>query len=479
MNRIPLNHPCIYKHHPAKGTGNHKKADSNYHAVVWRPIGGVTDEQIKLLYIQFRKDLGDGQKRIAHRGTFSIEGEGAERHVHIALILIDRAETWVTSSRYKALLGDKALMDGCSVNGVKQPKKVALFCCQPACNKMPDYKQTTWLAYPVKEAAMNPDFTPADYDNGNTRRMGFVFDGIDGIELKDARTRFETAIKTFWHSKLVRTKYIYFNKSMNTLANEFFPIHCPDIPWCPDNRAEVLARMYLHKSRFLKYEFAANFFKEKYIIERLTFNAEENDIHERVVAAIQNTFDIVAGKGKSKPRRGRSAKDTESIKMLQKQNTALEIEKQEWTVKEKELTQENERQKSMIHKLKENRIKFDTEHKTLEQTLEVLTSELAFCINRGLPVDVKTTYLRHPVFKEMDFMIQMHHRNNNKNSRQKWESGVIEKWREKEELSKQQRKQAAIPVEPPRPKKRQRVIHSCDACNDCSVENRMTCDNNV
>ena len=313
MSRLPLNHPCIYKHHPEKNTGYHHKKDSNYHAVVWRPIGGVTDEQIKLLYIQFRKDLGDGQKRIAHRGTFSIEGEGAARHVHIALILIGRAETWVTSSRYKALLGDKALMDGCSVNGVKQPKKVALFCCQPACNKMPDYKQTTWLAYPVKEAAMNPDFTPADYDNGNTRRMGFVFDGIDGIELKDARTRFETAIKTFWHSKLVRTKYIYFNKSMNTLANEFFPIHCPDIPWCPDNRAEVLARMYLHKSRFLKYEFAANFFKEKYIIERLTFNAEENDIHERVVAAIQNTFDIVAGKGKNKPRRGRSAKDTELI----------------------------------------------------------------------------------------------------------------------------------------------------------------------
>ena len=320
---------------------------------------------------------------------------------------------------------------------------------------MPNYKQTTWLAYPAKEAAMNPDFTSADYDNGSTRRMGFVFDGIDGVELKDARTRFETALKTAWHSKLVSTNYIYHNKSMDTLANEFFPIHCPDMPWCKANRAEVLAKMYLHEGRFLKYEFAANFFKEKYIGEKLFHHCDDEDFYDQVVDAIKRTFDIIENGGK-KPKRGRSAKDTESIKVLQKQTTALEIEKQEWTVKEKELTQENERQKSMIHKLKENRIKFDTEHKTLEQTLEVLTSELAFCINRGLPVDVKTTYLRHPVFKEMDFMIQMHHRNNNKNSRQKWESGVIEKWRREreEEWSKQQQSQAAT-----RPTKRVKVSH--------------------
>ena len=123
MSRLPLSHPCIYKHHPEKKTNNHKKADSNYHAVVWRPIGGVTDEQIQLLYNQFRKDLGQGQPRIAHRGTFSIEGKGRERHVHIALILIGRADTWVTSNRYKTLLGDQTLLDGCSVDGVKIPKK--------------------------------------------------------------------------------------------------------------------------------------------------------------------------------------------------------------------------------------------------------------------------------------------------------------------------------------------------------------------
>ena len=326
MSRLPLSHPCIYKHHPEKNTGNHKKADSNYHAVVWRPIGGVTDEQIQLLYNQFRKDLGQGQPRIAHRGTFSVEGEGRERHVHIALILISRAETWVTSNRYKALLGDQTLLDGCSVDGVKIPKKVALLCCQPECNKMPNYKQTTWLAYPAKEAAMNPDFMPTDYDNGTTRRMGYVFDGLDGVELRDARTRFETALRTFWKSKCVSTKIIYFNKSMDKLANEFYPIHCPDLSWCPENRAEVLARMYLHQGRFLKYEFASNFFKEKYIIERFTLHQHDEDYHAIVVGAIQDTFDIVenGGRKKSKPTRGVVEHvNVQRVKALTEENASL------------------------------------------------------------------------------------------------------------------------------------------------------------
>ena len=61
-------------------------------------MGGVTNEQIQLLYQQFRKDLGEGQPRIAERGSFSIEGEDMDRHVHIALILPCRKETTVTAS---------------------------------------------------------------------------------------------------------------------------------------------------------------------------------------------------------------------------------------------------------------------------------------------------------------------------------------------------------------------------------------------
>ena len=295
-DRIPLDHPCIYKDRISGNSVN--KADSNYHAVVWRPIGGVSPQQVQLLFSQFKKDLGDGQPRIAERGSFSIEGTGAGRHVHIALILTCRAETTVTSKRYKALLGEEAMNEACTVNNVKV-KKTALICCQPATNKMQHYKQTTWLAYPMKEAAMNPDFTSNDYNNGNTRRLGFVFDGLDGHALTEARERFITSMKTFWHNKLVQKKTIYFNKSMHKLAREFYPTHCPDLPWSNSaNRAEVLARMYLHEGRYLKYDFAANFFKEKFIIERFTLHKDDADFHEQVVDAVQRTFDIVEGKSK-------------------------------------------------------------------------------------------------------------------------------------------------------------------------------------
>ena len=295
-DRIPLDHPCIYKVRISGNTFN--KADSNYHAVVWRPIGGVDPNQVQLLFSQFRKDLGDGQPRIAERGSFSIEGTGAGRHVHIALILTRRAETTVTSTRYKALLGEKAMNEACTVNKVRV-KKTALVCCQPATNKMEHYKQTTWLAYPMKEAAMNPDFTSNDYNNGSTRRIECIFGGLVGTALKEATERFETSMKTFWHNKIVQKKTIYFNKSMHKLAREFYPTHCPDLPWSNSaNRAEVLARMYLHEGRYLKYDFAANFFKEKFIIERFTLHKDDADFHEQVVDAVQRTFDIVEGKSK-------------------------------------------------------------------------------------------------------------------------------------------------------------------------------------
>ena len=329
--RIPLDYPCIFLPRNLGSTGGPNKADSNYHAVVWRPIGGVTDEQIQLLYNQFLEDLGIvGNNKCAERGMFTIEGSGRERHVHIALILTNKAETVVTSSRYKELLGEAALLKACSIEGVKT-KHVALRCLQPPTDKMKNYKQTSWLAYTAKEAALNPDFTIEDCNNGNTRRMKFVFDGLEGNALLAAQTRFITAAKTFWHTKLVKNKIIYFTEnSMNKLANEFYPIHCPDLPWCPENRAAVLARMYLHKGRYLKYDFASNFFKEKYIKERFALHCHESNFPDQIVAAIQATFDIVENGGRKsigtkRKKLSNGESSGESNEDLKKRNEELEI----------------------------------------------------------------------------------------------------------------------------------------------------------
>ena len=322
-SRIPLDHPCIFKDRLLESTGGPNKADSNYHAVVWRPIGGVTEEQIEMLHNQFFKDLGVvGNSRIAERGMFTIESSGRERHVHIALILTDRAETIQTSSRYKEILGEVALLKGCEINGVKIKKHVALKCVQPPTDKMKNYTQTSWLAYTAKEAALNPDFTLEDCNNGTTRRMKFVFDELKGNALIAAQTRFVTAVKTFWHKKLVKKKIIYFTEqSMNKLANEFYPIHCPELPWCPMNRAAVLTKMYLHKGRNLSYDFAANFFKEKYIKERFALHCHESNFPDQVQKAIQDTFDIVEDGTKltgTKRKREKQAASDEKVLALQK-----------------------------------------------------------------------------------------------------------------------------------------------------------------
>jgi len=125
---------------------------------------------------------------------------------------------------------------------------------------------------------------------------------------------------------------------MDQLANEFYPIHCPDLPWCPENKAEVLARMYLHQGRFLKYEFASNFFKEKYIIERFTLHQHDENYHAIVVGAIQDTFDIVEyGRKKSQSRKRPLPNDelkAQEIQFIDRRIAYHEAEHQKfWTAK--------------------------------------------------------------------------------------------------------------------------------------------------
>jgi len=427
--RIPLNFPCIFKDRLLESTGGPNKADSNYHAIVWRPIGGVTDAQIELLHFQFLEDLGlkmeqdfsvNEDNRVAERGMFTIEGSERERHVHIALILTNRAETIQTSSRYKELLGKSALLNACSINGVKIKKHIALKCVQPKTDLMKNYKQTTWLAYTAKEAAVNPDFTIEDCNNGNTRRMKFVFDELKGQELKSAQTRFMTAAKTFWHQKLVKKKIIYFTKdSMDKLANEFYPIHCPDLPWCPENRAYVLARMYLYKGRYLSYDFAANFFKEKYIHERFALHSQDEDFPSQVVKAIRDTFDIVENGGRPL--------STQTIKKL---NHTLDQARLTCRRHEAEMVSVQDKHKKAIQKLKE----------------------------------------------ENNNLVQQHH----KDKRME-----LELFQLKQELSKrkaEKRKADAELTETPAAKM-QRITstappHICDFCEDCPVNDRKICPHN-
>ena len=112
--RIPLSARCHYQDH-LKADGSVNYADSNYHGIIYRPLGGVSDDQIKALYNQFALDTGvsriDGKplsnkdavaNRVADRGSFSVEGEDDTRHVHIALILRCKAKSCVTRERYEA-----------------------------------------------------------------------------------------------------------------------------------------------------------------------------------------------------------------------------------------------------------------------------------------------------------------------------------------------------------------------------------------
>ena len=108
QTRIPLKQRCIYQPQLTKDD-KVSLACSNFHSVTYRPPGGISDHAIEVLREQFKQDT-QGPNAIAARGTFAVEGEDDDRHVHIALVLNNHARTTPTSKRYKSSSSVQHLM---------------------------------------------------------------------------------------------------------------------------------------------------------------------------------------------------------------------------------------------------------------------------------------------------------------------------------------------------------------------------------
>ena len=326
-------------------------------------------------------------------------------------------------------------------------------------NHMPTKTALTHCVYPLKDAVKDKrreDITDADFNNGKTHWTN-LFDGEK--ECTDGeKEQWQMNRLTFAHllveehkKKKHNAPHLIHPRTQNEQASKY--AFDNGLEWTPESHEHILATMIVDKLGEKKFMLAPSFLK-KAVQESLYRQDYRVDYKELTEQALRNH----AKKGDKLLSNYGTTVSTcakiKQIKSLEEQTRTLETEKQEWMAKANQLEEENKRQQSSIDKLQEGNIKLHTKQKTLNQTLEVLTSELAWCINQGL--DVKTTYERNRVFKEMCFERQQFYRHSNKISKEKWESGVIEKWRREreEEWSKQQQSQAAT-----RPTKRVKVSH--------------------
>ena len=321
--RIPLTQRCIYQPQLLQNNKVYG-ACSNFHSVTYRPPGGISDHAIEVLREQFKQDT-QGPNAIAARGTFAVEGEEDDRHGHITLVLNNRDRTTHTSRRYKAALG--AELDDANKNALK--------CIQPPTNKMENYTQLCWLAYPCKMLAAGPDGRPVtpniDVESGGAVIAIGLFDGLTGEALDNAKRIFSNEIKIAYSNKLQRmqTKHIT-TGNMHKLAKHFIATYRPNLVWAPEHRAEVIATMVQFEGSGAEYELSKGFLKERYALDRLNMHKEDDDYHDQLVAAISRTFDIIDA-----PRQGATARNN-STRLLHVQIENLKHDK---LVLEREATQ--------------------------------------------------------------------------------------------------------------------------------------------
>ena len=176
-----------------KGSGS--KSISTFHGVTFNfdkiNLGGVLDSEIYKVWEQVVEDYNTGLIVAASMG---VELKGGKRHLHISLILNERALTAVTGDRYRSLISDKRRAKPKIY--IRNGKEVKTFrtvvASQP--RGLKDgvrHSAYNWLAYSLKEMAkdfndVNIFASDVDFTNSNDFKTIGMFNGSDNDERSKA-----------------------------------------------------------------------------------------------------------------------------------------------------------------------------------------------------------------------------------------------------------------------------------------------------
>ena len=283
------------KHLKADGSVNY--AESNFHAITFRPLHGVTSYHIKAIFNHYKLDLIGvaGAPPVALAGSFGVEGEGENRHVHVALILRDIAKTAATKKRYMSAFNEGTLDGTVNKAGVKVCKELVV--CQPACNKMENYSALAWLAYPVKNAGAGrqsgAEFTENDFNIRNgPRQVHGLFEGLSDDHRATTVSQFKHKILNSIKAKKANCVKVIATSNVEKLATEFSTRHCPELPYSIENAPELIARMITHVGD-VSYRFGQGFFVQRNALKRLQLSKNMDNYHDLIVTEVTETFEKV------------------------------------------------------------------------------------------------------------------------------------------------------------------------------------------
>lgn len=318
---------CTFKKH-LKADGSVNYAESNFHAITLRPLHGVTNYKIKAMFNQYKLDLIGvaGGAPLAFAGSFGVEGQGENRHVHVALILRHRAKTTITRKRYVSAFNEGTLDMSVNKAGVQVCKELVV--CQPECNKMKNYSAMAWLSYPVKNAGAGrqsvEEFTESDFNTRNgPRQVHGLFQGLPDDERATTVSQFKHKILNSIKAKKTSSVKIIATSNVEKLATEFSARHCPELPYSIENAPELIARMITHVGD-VSYRFGQGFFVQRNALKRLQLSKNMDNYHDLIVAEVTETFEKVLNRNMP------TTTASLTIKALREELKEL---KKKWTVK--------------------------------------------------------------------------------------------------------------------------------------------------
>ena len=307
------------------GRGHSKGNNSTFHSITFRVadnlLNGITEEEKQKIWKQALDDFKNG---VIIAATLGEEMKDKEKHVHLSMIRSIKAESHVSTGRYKALIDPSRIKYRTSLNG--RNTCTTVFTSQPKNQGALAY---FWLAYAWKEKAKgynDVDTFRASIDFTNCakyRSIGLFDDSEADVGRKKC---FAINVWEQWQKKITeRTTFhsIAYSDYLADMVEKFRLKTRLDVPWLHEddaikvtNQTEILFRMVMYKGEKDRYVIPKRFYgkgaKGETIFKKLNGNkpptgqtsqAYEKMLHNAihvVVAGIHGVKLVKSSVGKRK-----------------------------------------------------------------------------------------------------------------------------------------------------------------------------------
>ena len=251
------------------GRGHSKGNNSTFHSVTFRVadnlLNGINEEEKEKIWSQALDDFKNG---VIIAATLGEEMKDEEKHVHLSFIRSSRAESHVSTDRYKGLIDPSRIAYRTSSNG--RNTCTTVFTSQPKSKGALAY---FWLAYAWKEKAKGYNDVDTfrasiDFSNCAKYRSIGLFDDSDADVVR--KKCFAINVWEQWQKKITEkttSHFIAYSDYLADMVEKFRLKTRLEVPWLHEddatkvkNQTEILFKMVMYMGEKDRYVIPKRFY---------------------------------------------------------------------------------------------------------------------------------------------------------------------------------------------------------------------------